>query len=43
MKKVKHLLHRYATPKHVRIVLVLLTLATFVLAGGAPSDGSGNG
>jgi hypothetical protein len=43
MKNVNHLLHRYVTPNHVKIALVLLTLVTFVLAGGAPHDGSGNG
>jgi len=43
MKSIKYLLHRYATPNHVRIALALLALVTFVLAGGAPEDGSGNG
>ena len=43
MRNIKYLLHRYATPNHVRIALALLALVTFVLAGGAPEDGSGNG
>lgn len=43
MKNAKHLLYKYATPKHLKVALALLTLVTFVLAGGAPSDDSGNG
>ena len=43
MKNAKSFLHKYGTPKHLKIALALLTLATFVLAGGAPGDGSGPG
>jgi len=43
MKNIKYLLHRYTTPNHVRIALAVLTLVTFVLAGGAPTKDSGGG
>jgi hypothetical protein len=43
MKDIQRVLHKYATPSHMKILLGLLTLVTFVLAGGAPHDGSGNG
>lgn len=43
MKNAKQLLHRYTTPNHVKVILALLTLITFVVAGGAPGDGSGPG
>jgi hypothetical protein len=43
MNKAQYFLHRYATPKHVRVVLALTGLITFALVGGAPSDHSGPG
>ena len=43
MKAARYYLHRYATPNHVKAILALLTLITFVVAGGAPGDDSGGG
>jgi hypothetical protein len=43
MKNVRYVVHRYATPDLVKIILALLTLVTFALAGGAPEDNSGPG
>jgi hypothetical protein len=41
MRKLNHLWVRYGTPRNLKILYVLLVLASLAVAGGAPSDGGG--
>lgn len=42
MKKLQHLWIQYATPQNLKILYIVLVLATLAIAGGAPSAGGGN-
>ena len=43
MDELKVLWCRYGTPRNLKVIYILLTLAALVVAGGAPGTGSGNG
>jgi hypothetical protein len=43
MKKLNNLWVRYATPRNLRVLYLLVTLAALAVAGGAPSAGGGAG
>ena len=41
MDKLKVVWYQYGTARNLKVVYILLTLAALVVAGGAPSTGSG--
>jgi hypothetical protein len=43
MEKLRHLWIQYGTPRNLKVVYILVTLAALAVAGGAPSAGSGTG
>jgi hypothetical protein len=43
MKRLRYLWVRYGTPRNLKVLYILLTLAGLAVAGGAPGTGSGNG
>ncbi len=43
MNKIKSAYYQYATPRNLKLVYILVTLAALAAAAGAPSAGSGIG
>lgn len=41
MSNLKHLWVRYGTPRNLKVLYILMTLAALAVAGGAPGNGSG--
>ena len=42
MQKLNQLWLRYGTSNNLKVLYILLTLVALAVAGGAPSNGSGN-